>query len=203
MTDQPEHPADTEHVDLVDEPLTEDPRPDGLRHVPSLVIVNTGNGKGKTTSALGVVLRAVAQDWRVAVVQFLKSGEWKVGEETAARKLGVDWWAIGEGFSWESDDLDKDQETAKLAWAKAKECITSGEYRLVMLDEITYPLNWGWIPMDDVVATIRNRPERTSVVCTGRDAPAEIVEIADTVTEMREIKHAYQSGIAAKKGIDY
>jgi cob(I)alamin adenosyltransferase len=189
--------------EAADAPPTEDPRPDGLRAAPSLVLVNTGNGKGKTTAALGVVLRAVAQDWKVAVVQFLKSGEWKVGEETAARRLGVDWWAIGEGFSWDSDDLDQDQETARRAWAKAKEVITSGEYRLVMLDEITYPINWGWIPIDDVTATIRSRPERTSVICTGRDAPQALIDIADTVTEMVEVKHAYASGIAAKKGIDY
>lgn len=186
-----------------DEPLTEDPRPDGLRTVSSLVLVNTGNGKGKTTAALGVVLRAVAQDWKVAVVQFLKSGDWKVGEETAARRLGVDWWAIGEGFSWESDDLDQDQETARRAWAKAKEVITSGDYRLVMLDEITYPMNWGWISTDEVVETIRSRPIRTSVICTGRDAPQALIDVADTATEMREIKHAYTQGIAAKKGIDY
>ncbi len=186
-----------------DEPLTEDPRPDGLRTVPSLVLVNTGNGKGKTTAALGVVLRAVAQDWKVAVVQFLKSGDWKVGEETAARRLGVDWWAIGEGFSWESDDLDQDQETARRAWAKAKEVITSGDYRLVMLDEITYPMNWGWISTDEVVETIRTRPIRTSVICTGRDAPQALIDVADTATEMREVKHAYAQGIAAKKGIDY
>ncbi|MEZ5217014.1 MAG: cob(I)yrinic acid a,c-diamide adenosyltransferase [Ilumatobacteraceae bacterium] len=184
-------------------PLAEDPRPNELRVAKSLVLVNTGDGKGKTTSALGVVLRAVAQDWRVAVIQFLKSGDWKVGEETAARRLGVEWWAIGEGFSWDSENLDKDQETARLAWAKAKEAITSGDYRLVMLDEITYPLNWGWIPMDDVVDTIVHRPERTSVILTGRDAPAPVIEIADTVTEMRMVKHAYNQGIAAKKGIDY
>jgi cob(I)alamin adenosyltransferase len=197
MTDQTEHGTDHE------QPLAEDPRPEGLRVAKSLVLVNTGDGKGKTTSALGVVLRAVAQDWKVAVVQFLKSGEWKVGEETAARRLGVDWWAIGEGFSWDSEDLDKDQATARLAWAKAKETIDSGEYRLVMLDEITYPMNWGWISTDEVCATIAARPERTSVICTGRDAPQQLIDIADTVTEMRMVKHAYNQGIAAKKGIDY
>lgn len=192
-----------DRASIVETPLTEDPRPDGLRSVPSLVLVNTGDGKGKTTAALGVVVRAVAQDWKVAVVQFMKSGDWKVGEETVARRLGVDWWAMGEGFSWDSADLEKDKATAGRAWAKAKEVITSGEYRLVMLDEITYVVNWGWISLDEVVETIRDRPERTSVIVTGRDAPQAIVDLADTVTEMRMVKHAYDSGIAAKKGIDY
>lgn len=196
MSDTPtDHPTD--------QPLTDDPRPDGLRSVRSLVLVNTGDGKGKTTAALGVLLRALAQDWKVAVVQFMKSGDWKVGEETIARRLGVDWWAMGEGFSWDSDDLEKDKATAGRAWAQAKEVITSGEYRLVLLDEITYVMNWGWISTEDVLETIRTRPERTSVVLTGRDAPQELIDIADTVTEMRMVKHAYESGVAAKKGIDY
>ena len=175
-----------------------------LRRQPSLVLVHTGDGKGKSTSAFGVVLRAVARDWRVAVVQFLKSGAWHVGEEQVCReRLDVDWFAIGEGFTWESDDLGEDEAVAAEAWRHARQLIAAGEHRLVVLDELTYPVNWGWIDVDDVVAVLRDRPEQVNVVVTGRDAPAPIVEIADTVTEMRKVKHAYDTGVRAKKGIDY
>jgi cob(I)alamin adenosyltransferase len=174
-----------------------------MRTAPSLVIVNTGDGKGKSTAAFGVVMRAIARGWPVAVVQFLKSGEWHVGEEDVARQLGVDWTAMGEGFTWDSDDLSEDEAVAKAAWARAAELIRAGEHRLVVLDEITYPMNWGWIDTAEVVEVIRDRPTKVSVIATGRDAPAALIEVADTVTEMRNVKHAYDSGIVAKKGIDY
>jgi len=189
-------------TDTPQTPPTEDPRP-ALHPARSLVLVNTGDGKGKSTAAFGVVLRAVARGWRVAVVQFIKSGEWKVGEEASAKKLGVEWWVLGEGFTWDSDDLSKDKAHAQAAWAQAAGLITGGEYGLVVLDEITYLMNWGWISTDEVVATIRDRPPSVNVICTGRDAPAALIEVADTVTEMRSVKHAYDRGIAAKKGIDY
>lgn len=184
-------------------PPTEDPRPEGMKTAPSVVVVNTGDGKGKSTAAFGIVMRAIARDWRVAVVQFLKSGEWRVGEETVARQLGVDWLAIGEGFTWDSKDLSEDEAVAKEAWSQAAKLINDGEHRLVVLDEITYPMNWGWIDTDEVVRVIRERPSKVNVVATGRDAPAALIDVADTVTEMRSIKHAYDSGIVAKKGIDY
>jgi cob(I)alamin adenosyltransferase len=186
-----------------EQPPTEDPRPAELRAAKSIVVVNTGDGKGKSTAAFGVMLRAVARGWKVAVVQFLKSGDWKVGEEEVARRLGVDWWALGEGFTWDSDDLSKDQAVAQAAWEQAAELISSGDYGLVVLDEITYLMTWDWISTDEVVATIRDRPEKVNVICTGRDAPAALIDVADTVTEMRSIKHAYDRGLAAKKGIDY
>ena len=185
------------------EPPVDDPRPDGLRTAPSLVIVNTGDGKGKSTAAFGVVLRAVARGWRVAVVQFLKSGAWHVGEEDVAKRLGVEWWAIGEGFTWDSADLTDDQAVAREAWAFARGTIEAGEHRLVVLDEVTYPVTWGWIDADEVAATVRDRPSAVNVVLTGRDAPAALVDVADTVTEMRSVKHAYDRGIRAKRGIDY
>lgn len=191
------------HLSLPAEPPTEDPRPDGLRRATSLVLVNTGDGKGKSTAAFGTMLRSVAQGWRVAVVQFLKSGDWKVGEQKVGEQLGVDWFAMGEGFTWDSDDIDHDREIAMGAWRRSAELLGDAEHRLVILDEITYPLSWGWIPTSEVVRTIVNRPETTNVILTGRDAPDEIIDIADTVTEMREVKHAYHQGIAAKKGIDY
>ncbi len=186
-----------------DAPPTEDPRPTELRRADSLVLVNTGDGKGKSTAAFGTLIRAVARGWDVAVVQFLKSGSWNTGEEKVARDLGVDWHAIGEGFTWDSDDLTQDEAVAREAWRRATELLADDRFGLVVLDEITYPMNWGWIDGDEVVAAIRDRSRKVNVVCTGRDAPEALVALADTVTEMRPVKHAYDAGIRAKKGIDY
>jgi len=199
--------ADETTDDTADEtttqPLTDDPRPDGLRTAPSLVLVNTGNGKGKSSAAFGVMLRAVARDWKVAVVQFIKGSDWKVGEEKIGRQLGVEWHALGGGFTWDSDDPSADIALAQAAWAQAAAIIASGEYDLVILDEVTYLSTWGWVPTADIVGAIVNRPTHVNLVLTGRDAADEIISVADTVTEMREIKHAYQAGITAKRGIDY
>lgn len=188
---------------MTDTPPLEDPRPDGLRSVPSLLLVNTGDGKGKSSAAFGVMLRSLARGWRVAVVQFIKSSDWAVGEEKIGRELGVDWLALGEGFTWDTADPEHDHQVAQAAWTTARGIIEAGEHELVILDEVTYLMNWSWVPTRDVVETLRNRPDRVNVICTGRDAPAELIEIADTVTEMRSIKHAYDSGVRAKRGIDY
>ena len=169
----------------------------------SLVLVNTGDGKGKSTAAFGVVIRALARDWRVCVIQFVKSDKWKVGEEKIGRSLGVDWLKGGDGFTWESPDLDQSEGRARAAWQLAAAAIASGDYQLVVLDEVTYPMNWGWLDSDAVVAAIRNRPPQVNVVATGRDAPAELIELADTVTEMVKVKHAYERGIRARRGIDF
>ncbi len=169
----------------------------------SLVLVNTGDGKGKTTSALGTAMRAVAMGWRVCVIQFMKSGRWKVGEEKAGRDLGMEWWALGDGFTWESADMDETQAKARAAWDAAVDKIGSGDYRLVVLDEITYPIVYGWLDESVVVETLRSRPEHVSVILTGRDAPPGLIEIADTVSEVRKVKHAFDRGIKALKGIDF
>lgn len=182
---------------------TEDPIQDGLRRAPSVVVVNTGDGKGKSSAAFGVMVRGIARGWKVAVVQFVKSGTWKVGEEQLGRQLGVDWFAVGDGFTWDSEDLAHDRALAQGGWAQARALIGAGDHQLVILDEITYLCNWGWIDTDDVVATIRDRPEHVNIVATGRDAPAALIDVADTVTEMREIKHAFRQGIRASRGIDY
>lgn len=172
-------------------------------HAPSVVIVNTGDGKGKTTAAMGIVMRAVARGWHVAVVQFIKSGKWRAGEEKIARDLGVDWATIGEGFTWDSQDLDHAADIAREAWSVARARISSGDFDLVVLDEATYAMNWGWISTDDVVAVIRRRPDHVNVVVTGRDAPPALVESADTVTEMKKLSHAYDRGVSARRGIDF
>ena len=127
-----------------------------------------------------------------------------MGEEKVCReRLGVDWYAIGEGFTWESEDLTEDQAVAAEAWRHARALIEAGEHRLVVLDEITYPMNWGWIRPTRSSASLRDRPEQVNVVLTGRDAPEALIDVADTVTEMRKVKHAYDTGVLAKKGIDY
>jgi cob(I)alamin adenosyltransferase len=185
------------------EPPSEHALPAGARRARSIVVVNTGDGKGKSTAAFGVLMRGVARGWRVAVVQFLKSGEWRTGEEKVATQLGADWWSIGDGFTWDSDDLSRDEAVARAAWEHARSIIESGAHQLVVLDEVTYPMNWAWIDTDEVVTAIRERPENVSIVATGRDAPAALVDAADTVTEMRNVKHAYDRGVVAKKGIDY
>jgi cob(I)alamin adenosyltransferase len=188
---------------MTEQPPVDDPRPAGLSAAESLLLVNTGDGKGKSSAAFGVMVRALARDWPVAVVQFVKSGDWKVGEEVIGRRLGVDWRNVGDGFTWDSNDLTHDQELARDGWRQAAELITAGEHRLVILDELTYLLTWGWVPIDDVVRVLRDRPSSVNVVVTGRDCPQAIIDIADTVTEMKNIKHAYDSGIAATRGIDY
>ena len=170
---------------------------------PSLVLVNTGDGKGTSTAAFGVMLRALAREWQVAVVQFIKSDKWKVGEEMIAVSLGVDWLKGGDGFTWESKDLDESARRAKDAWRIARETLAAGRHKLVVLDEITYAINWGWIDGSEVAESIRQRPEHVSVVATGRDAPPELLEVADTVTEMVKVRHAYDHGIRARRGIDY
>ena len=169
----------------------------------SLVLVNTGDGKGKSTAAFGVVMRGLARDWRVCVIQFIKSDKWKVGEEKIARQLGVEWLKGGDGFTWESPDLDKSEGRAAAAWQLAAATIAAGDHRLIVLDEITYPMNWGWIDSNAVIEAIRTRPPLVNIIATGRNAPAPLIAVADTVTEMVKVRHAYDRGIRARRGIDF
>ncbi len=174
-----------------------------MKTVDSLVLVNTGDGKGKSTAAFGTVLRAVSQGWPVAVVQFLKSGDWNTGEEKVCRELGVQWFSAGDGFTWDSDDLDESRAMAVAAWEFAAQLVAGGDYRLVVLDEISYAMTWDWIDAAEVAAALESRPERVSVILTGRDMADEVIEVADTVTEMVKVKHAFDRQILAKKGLDY
>jgi len=171
--------------------------------VSSRVLVHTGDGKGKTSAAMGIVMRAAARGWRVCVVQFVKDGRWKTGEESSARALGAEWWSIGDGFTWDSDDIDRTEAIAREAWRAARDVIVRGEHELVVLDEITYPINWGWIDGTDVATVIRDRPPHVNVIATGRDAPASLCAVADTVTEMANVKHPFDQGVAAMRGIEF
>jgi cob(I)alamin adenosyltransferase len=168
-----------------------------------LVVVNTGHGKGKTTAALGVVLRAWGRGLRVVIIQFVKTRTGNYGENRAAKKLGIEMIPMGEGFTWLSKDIEKDKATAREAWELAREKICSDEYDLVVLDELTYPLTYGWLPVQEVIDVLRQRPEGLHVIITGRDAPEELIDYADLVTEMREIKHPFQKGLKAQPGIEF
>ena len=169
----------------------------------SIVLLNTGHGKGKSSAAFGVMARGWARGWRVGVVQFIKGGKWKTGERKLADHLGVEWHTLGDGFTWESTDLDETAAKGRHAWDVAAAKLASGDYDLLILDELTYAVKYEWVPVDEVVAGIRDRAAGTNVVMTGRDAADELVELADTVTEMRKVKHAYDEGIGALKGIEY
>jgi cob(I)alamin adenosyltransferase len=192
--------------DVRNDPPTEGPSIEERRaqaRVTSRVLVNTGNGKGKSSAAFGVAMRAIGNGWTVAVVQFIKSDRWKTGEQAAAKTLGIDWWVLGDGFTWDSDDMDESEAVAREAWRSAAEIIGAGAHKLVVLDEITYPMNWGWISTAEVVETISGRPDGVSVIATGRDAPEELRAVADTVTDMVPEKHAFDQGISAMRGIEY
>ncbi len=169
----------------------------------SIVLLNTGHGKGKSSAAFGVMTRGWARGWTVGVVQFLKSGKWKVGEKKLAEHLDIEWHTLGDGFTWESTDMDETIAKGRHAWEVAKEKLASGDYDLLILDEATYAVKYGWVDAADMAAGIRDRSPRTNVVITGRDAPQELIDVANTVTEMRKIKHAYDEGISAMKGIEF
>jgi cob(I)alamin adenosyltransferase len=169
----------------------------------ALVVLNTGTGKGKTTAALGVVLRAWGRGMRVVIIQFVKTRTSNYGENRAAKKMGIEMIPMGEGFTWLSKDIEKDKATAREAWEVARQKICSGEYDLVLLDELTYPLTYGWVPVREVIDVLQQRPEGLHVIITGRDAPQELIDYADLVTEMREVKHPFRQGVKAQPGIEF
>src|SRR3984893_8516330 len=169
----------------------------------SIVLINTGHGKGKSSAAFGVMGRAWARGWRVGVIQFVKGGRWQTGERKLAEHLGIEWQTLGDGFTWESGDLDETAAKGRPAWQVARRKLASGHYDLLILDELTYAVSYGWVPVDDVTVGIAGRAAHTNVVITGRNAAPELIELADTVTEMRKIKHAYDQGIRGRKGIEY
>ena len=169
-----------------------------------LVIINTGNGKGKSTAAFGTLLRAWGRGMHVCVIQFIKAETGNWGEIQAARKLNIEWHSLGDGFTWLSKDLAKSAEKARQAWALAQEKIASGNYDVIALDEMTYAFHEKWIDVNEVVAWLKeHKPPELHLIITGRDAPDVLIEYADLVTEMCEIKHPYTRGIKAQPGIEF
>jgi cob(I)alamin adenosyltransferase len=193
---------------------------DGLttreRRTQPLLMVHTGDGKGKSTAAFGLALRAWNQGWNVGVFQFVKSAKWRIGEQTVLERLGelhqqtgeggpVEWHKMGAGWSWsrkEGEDADHAVEAAE-GWAEIKRRLAAETHDLLVLDEFTYPMEWGWVDVDDVVETLANRPGRQFVVVTGRRASPRLVEIADLVTEMTKIKHQMDRGQKGQQGIEW
>ncbi|MBM4411116.1 MAG: cob(I)yrinic acid a,c-diamide adenosyltransferase [Chloroflexi bacterium] len=170
-----------------------------------LLIVNTGTGKGKTTSAFGLAMRARGRGMRVIVIQFIKPGTANFGEIRAARDLGIEVQGMGDGWTWRSKDLDESAALARAGWARAQEAISGGEHDLVVLDEFTYPLHYGWLDTVEVVTWLtEHKPSMLHLAITGRYAPDALIEAADLVTEMRLVKHPFkEQGIRAQPGIEF
>ena len=178
------------------------PKSRRVRH--GLVIVNTGEGKGKTTAALGVIFRAWGRDFRVRMFQFIKHTGARFGEQRAASKLGIPIEALGDGFTWLSKDMDRTAALAVEQWQHCKEAILEGDEDIIVLDEFTYAMHYGWVPVSDVVDVLERRRDTLHVIITGRYAPQELIDCADLVTEMRMIKHPYEEqGIRAQQGIEF
>ena len=181
-----------------------------------LLVVHTGDGKGKSTAAFGLALRGWNQGWKIGVFQFVKSAKWRIGEQTVLERLGrlheetgeggpVEWHKMGSGWSWTRKQGDaEDHETAALqGWQEIKRRLAAETHRLYVLDEFTYPIAWGWVDVDDVVETLTARPGRQHVVITGRDAPQALIDAADLVTEMTKVKHPMDAGRKGQKGIEW
>ena len=167
-----------------------------------LVIINTGNGKGKTTAALGLMFRSLGRGFRVVMLQFIKSRENQYGEHLLAERLGVEVVPLGDGFTWESKHIEFDRALAAAGWDECRRRIESGSYDMVILDELTYTINYGWLPVEDVLDVLKHRNPGMHIVITGRNAPKELVEFADLVSEVREVKHPLKRGVRAEEGIE-
>lgn len=199
MSDADTHKADMQKLQAVQKRKVEEAGdPDS-----GLVLVYTGDGKGKSSSAFGVLTRALGWGKTVGVVQFIK-GKWVSGERQFFKKLGnVDWHTMGEGFTWNTQDRDRDIAAAEAAFGKAKDMMASGDYDVIVLDEINIALRYDYLTVEAVLDGLKARSDRTSVVLTGRDAKQELCDYADLVSEMREVKHPFKAGIKAQRGIDF
>ena len=179
-------------------PEKQDTKPRGL------VIVHTGDGKGKTTAALGMAFRAVGHHMRVLVIQFIK-GRWRTGEREAAKRFPglLEIHPVGEGFTWNTQDPERDRRKVREGWNLMLEKLNTAPYDLLILDEINYAISYGYFPVEELLRFLENRPRHLHVVLTGRDAHPRVVEAADLVTEMRAVKHPFDKGIAGRKGIEF
>jgi cob(I)alamin adenosyltransferase len=176
----------------------------GKTYEKGLLIVHTGTGKGKSTAAFGLALRMIGRGERVGVVQFVK-GAWHTAERDALAKFGdqVAWYSMGEGFTWETQDLARDIAAAERAWAKAVELMNDDSFGLVILDELNIALRYDYLPLDEVIATLKARRPRLHVVVTGRNAKPDLIEAADLVTDMTLVKHHFAAGVKAQPGIEF
>ena len=168
-----------------------------------VIVITTGNGKGKSSSGFGMVARALGHGMKVGIVQFIK-GAMSTGEESFFRRFPdeVEYHVMGDGFTWNTQDREQDVKTATLAWEKAKRMLSDERYDLILLDELNIVLKYQYLPIDEVIKDLQSRPEMQHVVITGRAAKDELIKIADTVTEMKDVKHAFRSGIKAQKGVE-
>jgi cob(I)alamin adenosyltransferase len=166
------------------------------------VIVHTGPGKGKSTAAFGLALRAAGNGRAIKIYQFMKVPTARFGEHRLFEQLGMPIEGLGDGFSWKSRDLEQSAELSRAGWARAEATVRAGQHSLVVLDEIMYPLRYGWMPLEPVLICLRERPPHVNVVLTGRNAPQELIDIADSVTEMALVKHHFKAGVPAQRGIE-
>ena len=181
-------------------------RADYQEHTRGLLIVHTGNGKGKTTCALGLMMRAVGRGLKCCMIQFMKSRNDRYGEHVSAEKLGIEVHTMGDGFTWDTKNPEQDIKTARDTWTLCVEKLRSGDYDMLVFDELVYVLSYKWLPADEMLAEIKDARESQPalhVVVTGRDAPQELIEMADLVTEMTEIKHPFNAGVRAQQGIEF
>lgn len=167
-----------------------------------ILIVFTGNGKGKTTAAFGTVTRAIGHGLRAGVIQFIK-GEWPNGEKNLLQQHGVEFQVMATGFTWETQNRQTDTDAAQRVWQHGKRMLADPQLDLVVLDELTYMLSYDYLDLSDVVTALKQRPAGQTVIITGRGCHRDLLEMADTVTEMRPVKHAFDSGIQAQQGIDW
>lgn len=197
MIDQEKHKKKSQkHKEKVDAGIAKATEERGI------VILITGNGKGKSTSGFGTVTRCVGHGYKAAVVQFIK-GTWDCGERTLLEEHGVPFSVMATGFTWDTQDREADIKAATEVWLEAKKFLADPQYHVVLLDELTYMLGYKYLDKQDVLDAISNRPKEQTVIITGRGAVAELKEIADTVSEIKDIKHAYRAGVKARMGVDW
>jgi cob(I)alamin adenosyltransferase len=181
-------------------------RADYQEHTRGLLIVHTGNGKGKTTCALGLLMRAAGRGLKCCMIQFMKSRNDRYGEHVSAEKLGIEVHTMGDGFTWDTKNPEQDIKTARDTWNLCVEKLRSTDYDMLVFDELVYVLSYKWLPVDEIITELtaaRASQPALHIVVTGRDAPPELIEAADLVTEMTEIKHPFNAGIRAQQGIEF
>ncbi|WP_076419891.1 cob(I)yrinic acid a,c-diamide adenosyltransferase [Colwellia sp. UCD-KL20] len=198
LTDEEKHKARQQKIKAkVDERVAKATEERGV------LVVITGNGKGKSTSGFGTVLRAVGHGLKTGVVQFIKGSKWECGEMNILKQFPVEHHVMGTGFTWETQSKETDIAAAKVAWEKSKEMLSDPNIDMVLLDEMTYMVKYGYIDLDEIIEVLNNRPKMQHVLITGRACHRRLLELADTVSEVQPIKHAFKAGVKAQKGLDW